>query len=329
VLVGVFGPPCPMSVWGANLVRAVVESATGKAELIAASSVDELRKVWKSSEITSILYADWPEAPIVDVFLRGRAPIFVFLENEHEIVGYCMRERNCSALAAVRRVTQSMSTLHDLFARSNVFVIHRPGGQERCSEIVKYVREIMSLPGAVLLTGYDSSVNEALRRSITFVEEIKFFRRSAPQNELDLVSWAVSPLFTAINGMPADNIEWPGYVFLQADKPDTPLNGPIDLTGRARHIIYGPYLHLPRGRWMATAEFIVRGNYSGNELLADIAIGQEVTAAVAPLPERGAFTFDIGFEVTEPRNPIEIRLAIKRGAIEGSLELLRVVLKRA
>src|SRR5208283_1221030 len=103
----------------------------------------------------------------------------------------------------------------------------------------------------------------------------------------------------------------------------------LDLAGNARIFIYGPYLHLPRGNWVATPAFSIGNNDSGNTLIIDIFNGSVLAIGESILPARGTYTCSIPFEITDPQSPIEVRFATAQGAIEGVFSLEEVVIERA
>ncbi len=124
-------------------------------------------------------------------------------------------------------------------------------------------------------------------------------------------------------------IHWPREVFMNSDEQGALVNAPIYLTGRARLLLYGPFLHLPRGTWIAEISFEVRENFSGNVLKVDIYHDGIIGEWKFSLPDKGSFTFELPLKVFEPRHPIQIRFYLMEGAIEGTFDLKQVNLRRA
>ena len=121
------------------------------------------------------------------------------------------------------------------------------------------------------------------------------------------------------------HIGWPLALFTC---PDTEhWREPIDLTGPARVIMYGPYLHLPAGQWVARVEFEIDGAISGVEAATDVVSSGSVVEKTFLMPTKGIFAFEIGFSVSDPRHTVEIRLMTKRSAIEGQLLVRSVVVR--
>ena len=127
-----------------------------------------------------------------------------------------------------------------------------------------------------------------------------------------------------------DQIIWPMTLFSHWDPAGKYYRGPIELVGPQRYLIWGPYMHLPKGDWVATLDIEMTENYSGNQLVVDITagFGTEVLAiGMLNLPVQGVFSFKISFRINEPSLPIEIRFFLKCGAIEGKFALRRAVIQ--
>jgi hypothetical protein len=124
------------------------------------------------------------------------------------------------------------------------------------------------------------------------------------------------------------NLVWPRELFFTCNEgyghPEH-----IELTGPARCLIWGPYLHLPPGEWVARVEFEVRENWTGNSLQAEIYDGVDIMAIVRTnLPSEGLFSFELPFSLPVCDRRLEIRLNLMKGAIEGRFCLRSVTLRR-
>ncbi len=122
-------------------------------------------------------------------------------------------------------------------------------------------------------------------------------------------------------GQRLEKVEWPPFALMRPDFPDRLTVGPIDLTGPARFIYYGPYFALPGGRWVAELVIEVSDCFSDNQIAIDVVSGGVLAAVKAKLPARGIYSCELAFDIRAPSNPIEIRLQLLTGAIEGVLML--------
>jgi hypothetical protein len=104
--------------------------------------------------------------------------------------------------------------------------------------------------------------------------------------------------------------------------------GPIDLTGPARYIYYGPYFALPAGVWSAKISFEVQDCLSDNQVALDVVADQILAIVRTKLPAQGVYRCQIDFEIQDPSKPVEIRVQLLTGAIEGVIQLRRIELHR-
>jgi hypothetical protein len=102
----------------------------------------------------------------------------------------------------------------------------------------------------------------------------------------------------------------------------------IDVAGPARLLADGPYLHIPRGRWVAVVDLRIRGNETNNAFAFDVDCGESTGGGPARLPPSGRFTCEIPFTVKTTILSVSLRLILQEGAIDGSIELLDIVVNR-
>jgi hypothetical protein len=138
-------------------------------------------------------------------------------------------------------------------------------------------------------------------------------------------STAYRPIFER---KPLMRLNWPRDLFYTCNEgyaePEL-----IDLTGPARFLIWGPLLHLPKGNWIVKIEFEVSENLSGTEVEADIHDGQRfLIVTKTALPREGKFSFELPFRVEDPQLPIQVRISLLKGAIEGKFGLRSMSLRR-
>ena len=323
-----------MTQWGVDLIRATAGACLGPYDFIGNSDVESLRKSWsRRSAQSAILFADCPELPIVEMMLRKVPPLLLFAEEPVDIVAQAMVERQLDLPGSIALANQCLAVLHDLFSQRGALIVSR--SHRSVSEVLRQIashfglaldsdRErailpAMGLSGAETLAYAVATHSPLARQTTVRAGELT----SAEREMADAV---VSSLYARL---PAQEVEWPVAMFRRAGGQGVRADERIDLVGGARHLIYGPYLHLPRGAWTARVTIATGDNASGNDLYADVVIGEVVYHGDAALREDGSFSFDVPIVVHDARTAIEVRLGLKSGAIEGWLELKRVTMTRA
>ena len=147
--------------------------------------------------------------------------------------------------------------------------------------------------------------------------------------ESELIDFLAPQYDAIVHGRPLESLEWPVYALLRPEFPDRLTIAPIDLTGPARFIYFGPYFALPAGAWRADISLEVRDCYSDNRIAVDVCAAAELLAVVhAKLPARGVYGCQIEFEIEDSSKPVEIRMQLLSGAIEGVIRLHAIALHR-
>jgi hypothetical protein len=149
--------------------------------------------------------------------------------------------------------------------------------------------------------------------------------RLAP-GEQAIVNGALQPYVHYFAGGDLESVVWePDLFYVADDRPDAPRRpaiGPIDLTGRARFLVFGPYINLPPGPWSATIVAAFSAEAAGYSFIVEVAAGTQLAyERVQPTGEQVIETnlqFAIGNSVDQP---VEIRIVIERAAFDGRMAL--------
>jgi hypothetical protein len=88
------------------------------------------------------------------------------------------------------------------------------------------------------------------------------------EEEDSLIVNVLDPFYGVKETAPLREVTWPPSLFFCGE--NDPFKGPCSLIGPARIVIHGPYLHRPPGGWMATIDFEVADNLSGNIIISEI-----------------------------------------------------------
>ena len=115
---------------------------------------------------------------------------------------------------------------------------------------------------------------------------------------------------------------------MRPEFPDRLTIGPIDLTGPARFIHYGPYFALPAGAWSVDVSIETSDCFSEDLFEIDVTAGQVLSIVQAKLPQMGSHGCQVRFQLDDPLKPIEVRLKTLTGAIEGVMQLRSITLHR-
>lgn len=331
MLILVLSPPSPASTWAIPLIRSIVQTIHGPTDYFHLSTADRLREDWQARKSDHImLYTDCPDVEIANILSRNAVQTILLQEDPIAGAHHLRKNMGLDPAAAIRNASSAFATLHDLILNTyDLLPITELEGNS--SEF--FVRQVAEFLGLELM---DEQIRPLLERNANLpatdaasAVDCDLSHASSNDHEAALFAETLQSYRAVFHSHPADQFVWPPSLFFMTDPLGAPLTGDIELTGPARPILYGPYLHLPIGAWEARVQFEVSGNLSGNVLFVEFLAGTRVLSKWrAKLPKVGAFDFVLPFVIEEPRDPLQIRFSILEGAIEGLFSLNKILVGR-
>lgn len=111
---------------------------------------------------------------------------------------------------------------------------------------------------------------------------------------------------------------WPAELFSFSEAAFEPGEPDIDLTGRARIVVHGPYLHLPPGRWKATVQFTVEVLSQAPKLRVEWGSAPSFAAFETEVSESGVYELSLEHEWLAP-GPAQVVVWLAQPIFEGRL----------
>ena len=337
MLIVAMGPPSAFTRWGLHILRAVADAALGAYDVATVNRVDELHDAWRSRRTEHFLaFIDIPEARIAKTLQRTRARVVAFLEDPVDVVGYVMAERAAGWRDALRTTASCLAAMHDVYLMPSTRVVRRAAGL--CARDVLFAvanhlgleltEAQLRAAFARLHAGADEAVEAQILRHVGHARPIGASPAGISAQDLGALEAACAPFRSLLESRPVESVPWPRQLFIGGEGEYGEPAARVDMTGPARFLFAGPYLHLPRGDWAAELIFSVDGNRSGNAAILDVHSGGLLARGTAALPPRGDFRIELPFRVREPARPIELRLQIAEGAIEGGFRFRAATMRR-
>jgi hypothetical protein len=116
----------------------------------------------------------------------------------------------------------------------------------------------------------------------------------------------------------------PAFFFLGDDHAST-ISGSIDITGRSRCLIFGPYFVVPPGSWTAHIRLGCSREALGMAFFIEIVTGKQLASSLVRVTADGIFKVSLEFVMEDLDNdPLQIRVYNHRAAFDGRLALLSV-----
>jgi hypothetical protein len=309
----VFGVSTTFAYWGFGVVREIVEAITDKTLHLHVSTLESLHEGFaRRGGGSVVMTSDFPDADLADFVCDSGLPLIVFSDHPGTLLDWTIQSRAMRPDDAARLCSRICSSLAPCRNAKRMLMI--AGEDESSSERV--VADIVEF----LWPGRGERLARQTFDHLAQSGKLPSFSPPEPppasdSEEVSAALSAVAGYADLLQGRVPEAIHWPLSFFTRPDKLS--WSDPIDLTGPARAVLYGPYMYLPVGEWSARVEFEIDGAVSGIEAMTDVRINEVVTEKSFVMPAKGIFAYELSFRVVDPHRAVEIRLFIKKSAIEG------------
>jgi hypothetical protein len=339
MLVCVIGASTALTYWGFGVAAHAMEEFFGEFHRVHCTSVAEMYEQWRRRNGRSVLFTtDYLEESVCELLLESGAPIVALIDTAEVAIKTAAKLRTLSCFDAIRFSSLYISSLSEALNHESTTVFTADARNMRVADFVPQFLSALSLSDPEIAARVLRRVipSDAQRESLTVEAALDALQS---RDDLDDVmsTWSLAEFESykqiaagyqnILDRSPVREFVWPAAILYSAT-PGFRTDKPLDLLGPARLLVWGPYMHLTKGRWMANMEFEVAGNFSPNSVIADVLVGGEFAGlGEFDLPERGVYTWRLAFEVSDVAKPIEVRLTLDKAAIEGAFFLRQVRLQ--
>lgn len=142
-----------------------------------------------------------------------------------------------------------------------------------------------------------------------------------------IVGGAVAPYVEHFLGGPFGPITWARELFM-ADG-HVPAVHAVDVTGRVRALLYGPYITLPPGDWAAEVVLGFSQEAMDVNFLVDVLVAGKQLGVTTIQPTReGIYSVNLSFVIAADNiHPLEFRVINEKPAFDGRVALGRITLR--
>lgn len=338
MLVSAYGVSTGFGKLGEIVIRALMKAIFADSHFVNADTIEDMKSsVYGKKTSNIVLYSYNPERNLTLIAEKLNPKAIVFYEEPIHIVRYHLSAGNIAPIEAFRIAGKHISTMAEILGNNKILLISNSASKtlrQLMAEIAAYFKLVIS-PAAedkcvelLNLTGREQ-LDEIIAVHIArlWPQESSRIDAGDPVDEKtwDAIQNAMYCLDDIDTCQIIKEIVWNNDIFFSQDNKrnmTVSTGGVVEMLGPARYIYFGPYLHLPYGQWSMSADFIVGGNLSGNKLEFDVfQSGEVLSFGSFEIPAQGVFEITTGIMNEHPEKPLEFRIFLKEGAIEGSIRL--------
>jgi len=319
----VFGLPGPTTTAVVDVLQAIARIAREDSTVVEVDSVQD----WEAASAAGKPFIAVSHYPLPDLQRHPefrQMPAIAVSADPMRSVAHLLEEQ-LSDIGAVRSVSASVSCLLD-----KGMLDEAETRSQNARSLTLFLTRLADLSGVHIGLSDVERIEIQAGELADRLDSICAPRQTAPLPANSLWALAAAALPQRRDPCRGDRriqAMWLGPLFLLGDIPDTWMRGPVDLSGPARCVLYGPYLHLPRGQWDARLILGLAGHDGTESFTVEIVCGDVI--AKGSFSAEGSGLFEVGMEFAhrDPHMPIEFRLFLDVGAIYGWLSRFEVCLE--
>jgi hypothetical protein len=316
-----------------NLARTLAAQSDGGADFIHADTTHELGSAMLAcGQRGVVMVSRRPSTELIKSLIQNKRPFIISLEAYEQSVSALINDHGVSLLDAVRQAASAGAALVPLLRLENGLVL-----RERLNSNTALTAKAISQhfgfsahSDVLALTEPTHSYQDLAKPIYHTTSNISPALFETDLDELlpDLISGALSPIWHALEGADLGEVLWHRDLFLTANTDGAePVPAVIDVTGSARCLIYGPYIHLPPGSWSCSLTMGFSSQSVGLKLVAEIATNTVLNKITFDVSEPGFFEIEFSCVIPDADYPVEIRIFNSQAAFEGHVALIQARMK--
>jgi len=326
MLVLTVGLPGLFTDWGESVIAALITRAYGAPKVIVADKLDDIAETVIVSDVEDLVVAvRQPDARLRRAMLASVKPMVVFLDDPRQAALNLIANHAYSVVLAVRVVSAGCVKLMDFGKSESALVLMRgPDETDRPASIRKLAAHIgVQLSESDMLELIEQfSQDEAGEPDIEPNSgRMQAALSTLPERDRAILDETLGTYADALAGQMPTRLIWPRDLFGVADSPNEPAMRDIDIAGRARCLVFGPYMPVFAGNWKARMILGFSAETVGVPFTVDVGTPERI-AHTAIIPDAaGVFEVSLDFTIEEPDGPVEIRVFMDRAAFDGHIAL--------
>src|SRR5215831_15800142 len=271
----------------------------GTAEIVRANTLEEFAEaVIKTSASNLIVASRQPVVRLQTEIVQAGRPFIVAIGDPRAALRDLLQHAGVNFAAATRVVASSCAAMHTLTAAPGALVLSGSGALDPMA----LAEEIVASVGTMAETGLE----------LEQCPDEGWWDRHGERGQA-IINGAIQPYVSHFaNGDELQPLAWERELFCIYEDPPAelpvPATRPVDITGRARVLIYGPGMSLPPGNWSANVVLGFSAETVGMSFTVEVYAGRQLSSTqlrpVAPQVLEANLSFTV-------ENTVEQRVEIR------------------
>jgi hypothetical protein len=323
------GLPSRFAEWCDQVICALVEAATGRAELASGNTLEEIAlALMKSQAPQLVIGARQPTDDLRTLLSQTGRHFVVSLDDPRAAFQNLATRHGLGSKDAIRATAGSCASIFSYEAMPEALVLRAEqegrNPLEAATAIAHWLNIEINPAEIAALLNDRPDLNSLLLQG-----ERGAWWTTIAATDRAVVDGALNGYIDHFSGgARMGHLVWARDLFFIGDDPYAAADRVIDVAGPVRNLLFGPYMTLPSGLWDATVVLAISKEAASVAYSVEILAGQNCIClgreTIHPHGE-GICEATVDFAVRESTDqPISLRLANLSFAINGRLALLHV-----
>lgn len=324
------GLPSPLVEWCDAVIARLAQCILGSAEVVSANTLEELGLVLiKSRASHFVIGSRLPSDGLRRAISENGSRYVVAFDDPRAAFQNLVTRRSLDPIAATRAVAGSCASLLDYTITDNALVLRAErDGRDPLGTAEAIAQHFgLEIGPAEIAQSVEALAEIGMSPA---PNDISTWWNGLEGPNREIVDGALNGYIDHFAGRGLGKIIWARDLFVIGDDPYQPATRSIDITGRIRNLLFGPYMILPPGSWAAT---VILGFSTeaaemtyGIEFIAGPRCVSLCRTTIQPHGDR-VFQATVIFTIEASTDqPISLRISNERAAFEGRLVLGSVTL---
>jgi hypothetical protein len=327
------GLPGRFAEWSDAVIFRLAQRALGQVERVSLNTLDELALAMiRTGAPHFVICSRQPGGGVQTALARAARRFVAVLEDPRAALRDLATRPGIDLIAGTRAVASSCASMMSCASMPEALVLNgRRCGHDpvATARLITHHLEL-GLADADIQNVVSALADEGVV-PVQTEDDAWWVGLEEPQQAL--VNGALGAYIDHFAGGDFGNITWERHLFFIFEDPpardSVPATRPVDITGRMRCLLYGPFINLPPGSWSARVVLGFSSEAAAMTYVVEAFAGSQLNhVRIQPAAER-IFEVDLHFSIdASVDHPVQIRIYSERAAFDGRLALGYVALTR-
>ncbi|MGA8757181.1 MAG: hypothetical protein WB611_12805 [Stellaceae bacterium] len=320
------GMPSRLAEWCDALTSRLAEYSFGSVERTAVNTLEELAvAVLRTRASHLVACSRQPVVRLQTEIVQGKRPFVVAIGDPRAALRNLSERAGYDVGGAARAVASSCAAMLTLTRAPGALVIS-DGNATDSIAVAAAIADHFEVPTS--RSEIATIVSELCEAGLTpDHDEDSAWWNGLGEREQAIVNGALLPYVShLVTNAELEPFVWEPELFYIFEDPPTssliPAIRPVDITGRARVLVYGPFINLPPGSWSANVILGFSAEAAGMSFTVEVFAGRQLSHTYVEPADGQIIEANLHFVIDNSVDqPVQIRVVSGRPAFDGRLAL--------